>query len=196
MKKLMSVMLLTLTALGADAALAGATSPLTVGGTWTVVANRSRLVLRIHPHANASACTAITGILDGADPIHGFYCSSTGRIHFLRSDVSNQPTQSWLGSVSNDGPGAVQFRWQEPSWFRILRGAHLANTISLPSDKCLGRGLTGAPFQTQPVLPRLDRALARAWRSCHLAPSARSRFRRHTRRTTSTSSTSASPRGG
>lgn len=81
MKKLMSVMLLTLTALGADAALAGATSPLTVGGTWTVVANRSRLVL--------------------------FYCSSTGRIHFLRSDVSNQPTQSWLGSVSNDGPGAV-----------------------------------------------------------------------------------------
>ena len=100
MKKLMSVMLLTLTALGADAALAGATSPLTVGGTWTVVANRSRLVLRIHPHANASACTAITGILDGADPIHG-------RIHFLRSDVSNQPTQSWLGSVSNDGPGAV-----------------------------------------------------------------------------------------
>jgi hypothetical protein len=107
MKKLMSVMLLTLTALGADAALAGATSPLTVGGTWTVVANRGRLVLRIHPHANASACTAITGILDGADPIHGFYRSSTGRIHFLRSDVSNQPTQSWLGSVSNDGPGAV-----------------------------------------------------------------------------------------
>ena len=91
-------------------ALAAASRPSSIVGTWMGVANQTAVQLVITTQATATApCKPITGTLNnlpsgGASNIQGFYCPGTGRFSFVRKDITTNDTfQSYSGNVSNTG---------------------------------------------------------------------------------------------
>jgi|SRR5215467_14118889 len=91
-------------------ALAAASRPSSIVGTWTGVANQTAVQLVITTQGTVTApCKPITGTLNnvpsgGASNIQGFYCPSTGRFSFVRKDVTtNDAFQSYSGNVSSTG---------------------------------------------------------------------------------------------
>ena len=91
-------------------ALAAASRPSSILGTWMGVANQTTVQLVIITQGTVTApCKPITGTLNnlpsgGASNIQGFYCPATGRFSFVRKDITTNDTfQSYSGNVSNTG---------------------------------------------------------------------------------------------
>jgi hypothetical protein len=91
-------------------ALAAASRPSSIVGTWMGVANQTAVQLVITTQTTVTApCKPITGTLNnlpsgGASNIQGFYCPGTGRFSFVRKDITTNDTfQSYSGNVSNTG---------------------------------------------------------------------------------------------
>jgi hypothetical protein len=76
--------------------------------TWTLQTNRdsSQLVITTQGGAGAPGaehCRTINGELNGIAPIRGWYCPSTGRIHFVhRNRGSGHAVRVFTGNVSDD----------------------------------------------------------------------------------------------
>jgi hypothetical protein len=90
--------------------IAAAAPPADLGGTtWNVQANREVVPLVITnqggPGGPAGAtCNLIVGTL-GIAPIRGWYCPSTGRIHFLHNNLGSGATMRvFTGNLSDDVP--------------------------------------------------------------------------------------------
>jgi hypothetical protein len=91
----------------ATAAAAGLGPPHNLQGTaWTVQVNRGtdQLAITSQPGPGPSGyatCPPILGTI-GAAAIRGWYCPSSGRIHFLRYDVNTGVTAAvFTGNVSD-----------------------------------------------------------------------------------------------
>lgn len=76
--------------------------PGSVVGNWSVIGNQSAGVLSIGTQSAAGLCRPITGTIYG-NPIEGFCCPFSGRIHFVRKPANNVTTQAWTGNVSQAG---------------------------------------------------------------------------------------------
>ncbi len=106
MKKLFGLLIVI-----ACSALAFAANwPPSIVGTWVGFGNQAELKLVITNQGGAGECKAITGTLSnlpsgGASNIQGFYCPSTGRVSFVRKDITSNATfQSYTANVSDVGP--------------------------------------------------------------------------------------------
>ena len=92
---------------------ASAERPANLGGTtWTLQANRdvSQLVItaQFGPGAPGQAiCRGISGTI-GVAAIHGWYCPSTGRIHFQHVNAG-VTARAFTGNVSDDVLGQPLF---------------------------------------------------------------------------------------
>jgi hypothetical protein len=76
--------------------------PVSVVGNWTVRANNAVGVLSITFQGAAGQCRPISGAIFG-NPIQGFYCPASGRIHFLRKNaVTNDTFQDYTANLSQD----------------------------------------------------------------------------------------------
>jgi hypothetical protein len=106
MKKLLFGMLFATIAFGTNTAFADGW-PLSVVGNWSVQANRGTGTLSITSQGTSGNCEGITGTIYGGNPIQGFYCPFSGRIHFLRSLIYANGTldtiQAYTGNVSQTG---------------------------------------------------------------------------------------------
>lgn len=100
MKKTFLTLLLTLT-LSAISQLASADGwPPSVVGTWNVKANTGIGTLNITSQQATGQCRQISGNIFG-DPIQGFYCPFSGRIHFVRKQAAtNDTTQVYSANLS------------------------------------------------------------------------------------------------
>jgi len=82
--------------------VASAAPPPSVLGVWQVIGNQSAGALVINFQNALGICRQIRGTIYG-NPIEGFYCPATGRIHFVRKNAfTNDTFQSWLGNVGDD----------------------------------------------------------------------------------------------
>jgi hypothetical protein len=86
---------------------AGASRPSSIVGTWMGVANQTAVQIVITTQGTTTApCKPISGTMNnvpsgGASNIQGFYCPATGRVGFVRKDVTTNDTfQSYSGNVS------------------------------------------------------------------------------------------------
>jgi len=83
--------------------------PSSILGTWTGFANQTAVQLVIITQGTTGACQTITGTFSnvpsgGASNIVGFYCPSTGRVAFVRNDITTNDTfQSYSANVSATG---------------------------------------------------------------------------------------------
>jgi hypothetical protein len=93
------------------AGAASAERPATLGGTtWTLQTNRDVLQLIINTQAGpgapgAETCRHISGTINTTPDIaiQGWYCPSTGRIHFVHKNLgSGNAVRVFTGSVSDD----------------------------------------------------------------------------------------------
>jgi len=73
--------------------------PGSVVGNWSVIGNQSVGLLSITTQSGTGLCRPIGGTIYG-NPIEGFYCPYSGRIHFVRKPAGNVTTQAWTGNVS------------------------------------------------------------------------------------------------
>jgi len=93
----------------ASSLLAGASRPSSIVGTWMGVANQTAVQIVITTQvATTAPCKPISGtmnnVLGGTSNIQGFYCPATGRVGFVRKDVTTNATfQSYSGNVSITG---------------------------------------------------------------------------------------------
>ncbi|MBD2448615.1 hypothetical protein H6G76_15930 [Nostoc sp. FACHB-152] len=80
--------------------------PISIAGTWSIVANQSPGVLVINQPSSSLNCRPITGTIYGTDQIQGFYCPFSGRISFarLRNGVAIQNYQGNLSVVQSGSP--------------------------------------------------------------------------------------------
>ena len=102
MKKQVLALLFAGLALGAEVALADGW-PGSVVGSWSVVGNQSVGTLKVTSQASTGLCRGIGGTIYG-NPIEGFYCPFSGRIHFVRKNAAdNDSFQAWTGNVSQAG---------------------------------------------------------------------------------------------
>lgn len=101
MKRMIFGLLYAAAAISANVALAA--PPLSAVGQWSVIGNQSAGTLVINSQGGAGTCRRIVGTIYG-NPIEGFYCPATGRIHFVRKNNANDTYQSWTGNVGDDGP--------------------------------------------------------------------------------------------
>ena len=100
MKKNLLGILVVATGLWASNAVAA--PPPSVIGNWSVLGNQSPGALVITFQSAAGICRQIFGTIYG-NPLEGFYCPATGRIHFVRKNGANNDTfQSWTGNVGDD----------------------------------------------------------------------------------------------
>ena len=100
-------------------AVASAAPPANIGNTtWTLEANRDSVQLIINSQSGpgapgAATCRVINGELGIAPPtiqIHGWYCPSTGRIHFVHKNAdSGNAVRVFTGNVSDDVPGQTLY---------------------------------------------------------------------------------------
>jgi hypothetical protein len=97
MKMLLLGISLASIAFGTNIALADGWPP-SVVGTWTVTANHSNGTLLITSESSVGDCRFISGDVF-SNPMHGFYCPQSGRIHFLRT-VSGATIQDYTGNLS------------------------------------------------------------------------------------------------
>ncbi|HEY6642434.1 hypothetical protein [Povalibacter sp.] len=85
--------------------IASATPPSTVVGTWSILIDQTYATLTIDSQGGpggpgGSVCRVILGSL-GIAPVRGYYCQSTGRIHFLHNNVASGVTvRDFTGSVT------------------------------------------------------------------------------------------------
>jgi hypothetical protein len=84
--------------------------PASVVGVWSMSANQSGLTLTISTQKGSGTCKVITGTLvdvfngNQSNTIQGFYCPTSGRIHFLRIDTTTGQTfQVFAGNLSYPG---------------------------------------------------------------------------------------------
>ena len=104
------VLAVTLAACMAPGTAAAAPPANLAGTTWTVQANRNTVQLVINTQAAEGApfqaiCRTINGEI-GIAPIRGWYCPSTGRIHFKHNNVNSDVTvRIFTGNLSDDVPG-------------------------------------------------------------------------------------------
>ena len=83
--------------------------PGSVVGVWNAQANQSSLTITISSQSASGKCREIAGtILDNASGVsanlEGFYCPSSGRVHFTRSDPTSGFTyQDYTGNLSDGG---------------------------------------------------------------------------------------------
>jgi hypothetical protein len=90
--------------------------PLSVVGTWDMLANQNSPVLTITSQGASGKCRPIGGtIVDTAtganDIIIGFYCPSSGRISFLRNNSrTNDTFQVFVGNLSDAPPSGHERR--------------------------------------------------------------------------------------
>jgi hypothetical protein len=94
---------------------ASAAPPASLGNTiWNLQINREVVQLVITSQSGpgapgAATCRFINGTFDVAS-IRGFYCPSTGRIHFVHRNENNQnAVRVFTGNVSDDVPGQVLY---------------------------------------------------------------------------------------
>ena len=93
----------------AGPAMAGQNWPSSVVGVWGAQGNQSHLTITIESQASTGKCRQITGtILDTGSGDHstllGFYCPSSGRFHFTRTESTSGVTfQDYSGNVSESG---------------------------------------------------------------------------------------------
>jgi hypothetical protein len=73
--------------------------PASVLGTWSVTANHTSGTLRITTQDSTGDCRFISGEIFG-NPMHGFYCPQSGRIHFLRKNSNGATIQDYTGNLS------------------------------------------------------------------------------------------------
>lgn len=105
---------LAVIALLVTGASAAAPPPNVAGTTWAVQANRDVETLTITNQGGAGApgasiCRVILGTI-GIAPIRGWYCPSTGRIHFRHNNISTGATvRVFTGNVSDQVPGQSLF---------------------------------------------------------------------------------------
>jgi len=97
------------------AATVSAAPPASLGNTvWNLQINREVVQLVITSQSGpgapgASTCRIINGEL-GVASIRGWYCPSTGRIHFVHRNASNQNAERvFTGNVADDVPGEVRY---------------------------------------------------------------------------------------
>ncbi|WP_392534377.1 hypothetical protein [Nostoc sp. C117] len=76
--------------------------PTSVVGTWNVTANQTSGQLVITFQDTTGQCRKILGTIFG-NSIVGFYCPSSGRIHFLRKDSSGFTIQDYSANLSQAG---------------------------------------------------------------------------------------------
>ncbi|HWN84915.1 MAG TPA: hypothetical protein VNN99_07190 [Vicinamibacterales bacterium] len=90
--------------------------------TWTLQVNRETSVLTIDTQGGPGApgalnCRNIRGQLNGIATIRGYYCPSTGRIHFVHQNLdSDIAVRVFTGNVSDDVAG---------------EGLYMAGTVSV-----------------------------------------------------------------
>ena len=96
MKKLLFGVSLASIAFGANIALADGWPP-SVVESWSVTANHTTGTLNITSQGSGE-CQPISGTIFG-NPMHGFYCPQSGRIHFLRT-VNGATIQDYTGNLS------------------------------------------------------------------------------------------------
>lgn len=94
---------------------ASAEPPANLGGTtWNLQANRDAVQLVITNQGGpgspaGAACPLIIGTL-GIAPFNGWYCPSTGRIHFLHRNLNSGATvRVFTGNLSDEAPGETLF---------------------------------------------------------------------------------------
>ena len=100
MKKLLFGVLFASMGFGANIAMADGW-PVSVVGNWSVLANQSAGTLSITSQGATGNCRSITGTILG-NPIVGFYCPFSGRIHFLRNSGATT-FQDYTGNLSQVG---------------------------------------------------------------------------------------------
>lgn len=107
MKSIFSIAVAT--ALFVLAGSASAERPANLGGTtWTLQTNRDAVQLVITSQAGpgapgAETCRHINGDIGNVAHIQGWYCPSTGRIHFVHKNLgSGNAVRVFTGNVSDD----------------------------------------------------------------------------------------------
>ena len=100
MKKLLFGTLFASMAFGANTAWADGW-PVSVLGNWSVVANFVTGTLSITSQAATGDCRPIKGTIFG-NPMVGFYCPFSGRIHFLRNNASGITFQDYTANLSQN----------------------------------------------------------------------------------------------
>jgi len=89
-----------------------AAPPASAVGVWNLLTDRGYATLDISAQGGAGApgaseCRHINGKLGIAD-VRGWYCPSSGRIHFLHYNfTTNAPVRTFTGAVSVDANGAM-----------------------------------------------------------------------------------------
>ena len=79
--------------------------------TWTLQTNRSSVQLVITSQGGpgapgAATCRHINGEIGNVAHVRGWYCPSTGRIHFVHRNLgSGDAVRVFTGNVSDDVPG-------------------------------------------------------------------------------------------
>ena len=109
MKSLKTVTLAAAAAIFLAAGTASAARPANIAGTpWTLQTNLDTGTLVITTQGGpgapgAATCRSINGNFGGTVQIRGWYCPSTGRIHFVhRNRGSGQAVRVFTGNVSDD----------------------------------------------------------------------------------------------
>jgi hypothetical protein len=100
MKKLLFGMLVAPMAFGTNIALADGW-PVSVVGSWSVLANQSPGTLSITSQGTTGDCQSIVGTIFG-DSFAGFYCPHSGRVYFQRAS-GGIIIQDYTGNVSQAG---------------------------------------------------------------------------------------------
>jgi hypothetical protein len=82
--------------------------PGSVLGTWNLVANQSALTVVVSSQASTGKCRQITGTVTDntsgeVDSLLGYYCPTSGRLHFTRTTPSGQTFQDYSGNTSDKG---------------------------------------------------------------------------------------------
>jgi len=78
--------------------------PPSIAGTWDAQDNRSMVTIIINqPTSGGPTCDGISGTI-GPDNLAGFYCPTTGRFNFIRTNSTTGVTfQEYSGNVSAIG---------------------------------------------------------------------------------------------
>ena len=90
------------------AGTAVADPPANVVGTWTIQVNQDVEEFIIQSQGAPGTCKRILGYINvsAEPPLIGFYCPSTGRIHFLHNNASTKATvRTFTGNVSDSVEG-------------------------------------------------------------------------------------------
>jgi hypothetical protein len=111
MKRIIMLAIAAVASLTTAAAAWAAPPPNIANTVWTVTAagrtNELLITTQGGPGApGASICQLISGNFEGIASIRGWYCPSTGRIHFLHNNAdSGLPVRVFTGTVSDQVAG-------------------------------------------------------------------------------------------